>query len=66
MGLELLHATMKFHPGRFDIGGVMRLLGNDDAAERLKRGETGSAVVRSYASDLAQFRKTREKYLIYN
>jgi uncharacterized protein YbbC (DUF1343 family) len=44
----------------------MRLLGNDDAAECLKRGETGSAVVKSYASDLAQFRKTREKYLIYN
>jgi uncharacterized protein YbbC (DUF1343 family) len=66
MGLELLHATMKFHPGRFDIGEVMRLLGNDDAAERLKRGETGSAVFKSYASDLAQFRKTREKYLIYN
>ena len=66
MGLELLHATMKFHPGRFDVGGVMRLLGNDDAAECLKRGETGSAVVKSYASDLAQFRKTREKYLIYN
>jgi uncharacterized protein YbbC (DUF1343 family) len=65
MGLELLHATMKFHPGRFDIGGVMRLLGNDEAAARLKRGETGSAVVRSYASDLDQFRGTREKYLIY-
>ncbi len=65
MGLELLHATMKWHPGKFDIGGVMRLLGNDNAAELLKRGETGSAVARSYASDLDQFRKVREKYLLY-
>jgi uncharacterized protein YbbC (DUF1343 family) len=65
MGLELLHATMEFHPGRFDIGGVMRLLGSDDAAARLKQGETGSAVAGSYASDLDQFRRTREKYLIY-
>jgi uncharacterized protein YbbC (DUF1343 family) len=65
MGLELLCATMKFHPGEFNIDGVMRLLGNEDAAGRLKRGETGSAVVKSLASDLDQFRKTREKYLIY-
>ena len=65
MGLELLYATMKFHPGKFDLDGVMRLLGNEDAAGRLKRGETGSAVVKSYAPDLDQFRKTREKYLIY-
>ena len=65
MGLELLYATMKFHPGKFNLEGVMRLLGNEDAAGRLKRGETGSAVVKSYAPDLDQFRKTREKYLIY-
>ena len=65
MGLELLYATMKFHPGKFDLDGVMRLLGNEDAAGRLKRGETGSAVVKGYAPDLDQFRKTREKYLIY-
>jgi len=65
LGLELLYATMKFHPGKFNLEGVMRLLGNEDAAGRLKRGETGSAVVKSYAPDLDQFRKTREKYLIY-
>jgi uncharacterized protein YbbC (DUF1343 family) len=65
MGLELLYATMKFHPGKFNLDGVMRLLGNEDVAGRLKRGEAGSAVVKSYAPDLDQFRKTREKYLIY-
>jgi len=65
LGLELLYATMKFHPGKFNLDGVMRLLGNEDAAGRLKRGEAGSAVVKSYAPDLDQFRKTREKYLIY-
>ena len=65
MGLELLHATMKLHPGKFNLDGVTRLLGNEDAAGRLKRGETGSSVVKSYAPELDQFRKTREKYLIY-
>ena len=65
MGLELLAATLKFHPGKFDVEGVMRLLGNDDAAARLKRGDTGSAVNDSLQGDLVAFRKMREKYLLY-
>ena len=65
MGLELLAATLKFHPGKFDVEGVMRLLGNDDAAARLKRGDTGSAVNDSLQGDLTAFRKMREKYLLY-
>jgi uncharacterized protein YbbC (DUF1343 family) len=65
MGLELLHATLKFHSTQFDLNGVMRLLGNDDAAARLKRGETGSEVSSSFQSYVEQFRKRREKYLLY-
>lgn len=65
MGLELLHATLKFHPDKFDLNTVMRLLGNDDAAARLKRGETGSEVSRSFRKDVEQFRDLRRKYLLY-
>jgi uncharacterized protein YbbC (DUF1343 family) len=66
VGLELLHITLKLHPGRFDIGGIMRLLGNDEAEERLKRGETGSEVSQALQANLAEFRTTREKYLTYS
>ena len=66
IGLELLYVTLKYHPGKFDLDGIMRLLGNDDAALRLKRGETGSKVNQSFEKDLAQFRRLREKYLIYS
>ncbi len=45
LGMELLSATLKFHPGKFDLDGVMRLLGSDEAAARLKRGETGRDVL---------------------
>ena len=65
MGLELLSATLKFHPGRFDVDGIMRLLGNEDAGARLKRGETGTEVNESFQKDLAEFKKIRERYLMY-
>jgi uncharacterized protein YbbC (DUF1343 family) len=65
MGLELVHATLQFHPGLFNVDSIMRLLGNEDAGARLKRGETGSEVNRSFQKDLAQFRKVRQQYLLY-
>jgi uncharacterized protein YbbC (DUF1343 family) len=66
LGLELLAATLKFHPGKFTLDKkIMLLLGSDKAAERLNRGETGSQVNESLRDELAEFRKIREKYLLY-
>jgi hypothetical protein len=65
MGLELLAATLKFHPGKFDLDGVMRLLGNDEAAERLKRGETGRQVLDAMRAQTEEFARIRAKYLLY-
>jgi uncharacterized protein YbbC (DUF1343 family)/CubicO group peptidase (beta-lactamase class C family) len=65
LGLELLHITLKLHPGKFDLGGVMRLLGSDEAAARLKRGETGRQVLDSIRGEVAEFGRIRAKYLLY-
>jgi uncharacterized protein YbbC (DUF1343 family) len=66
LGLELLAATLKFHPGKFTLDRkIMLLLGNDKAAERLKRGETGSEVNEGLAGELEEFRSIRAKYLLY-
>ena len=66
LGLELLAATLKFHPGKFIIDRkIMLLLGNDKAAERLKRGQTGSEVNESLGEELKDFRSIRAKYLLY-
>jgi uncharacterized protein YbbC (DUF1343 family) len=65
LGMELLAATLKFHPGKFDLAGVMRLLGNDEAAARLKRGETGREVLDAMRGRTEEFRKVRAKYLLY-
>jgi uncharacterized protein YbbC (DUF1343 family) len=65
-GMELLSATLKFHPGKFDLNGVMRLLGSDEAAERLKRGETGREVLQAMRGQLEEFGRIRAKYLLYS
>ncbi len=66
LGLELLAATLKFHPGKFTLDRkIMLLLGSDKAAERLKRGETGSQVNDSLRDEVSEFRKIRAKYLLY-
>jgi uncharacterized protein YbbC (DUF1343 family) len=66
LGLELLAATIKLHPGKFDVKAGIRLLGSDDAAARLVRGETGAQVNESIQKDLAAFRKQRQPYLLYD
>lgn len=65
MGMELLSATLKFHPGKFDLNGVMRLLGSDEAAERLNRGETGREVLQAMRGQLDEFGRIRARYLLY-
>jgi uncharacterized protein YbbC (DUF1343 family) len=65
MGMELLSATLKFHPGKFQLESVMRLLGSDEAALRLNRGETGGEVLQAMRGQLEEFGKIRAKYLLY-
>jgi uncharacterized protein YbbC (DUF1343 family) len=65
LGMELLAATLKFHPGQFDIATVIRLLGSDEAAARLKRGETGRQVLGAMRGQLEEFLKIRARYLLY-
>jgi uncharacterized protein YbbC (DUF1343 family) len=66
MGMELLSATLKFHPGKFQLENVMRLLGSDEAAARLNRGETGREVLQAMRGQLEEFGRIRAKYLLYD
>ncbi len=65
LGMELLSATLKFHPDKFDLETVMRLLGSEEAAARLKRGETGRDVLEAMSGRTEAFREVRAKYLLY-
>ncbi len=65
MGLALLAATLRFHPGKFDLDKTMRLLGSDDVAARLRRGESVETIEASFQPELREFLKVRERYLLY-
>ncbi len=65
MGVEMLAAVLKFHPEKFQLETVMRLLGSDEAAARLKRGESGRAILAAMRSQLDEFLRTRAAYLLY-
>jgi uncharacterized protein YbbC (DUF1343 family) len=65
-GLALLSATLRFHPGKFELDNkTMRLLGSDDVAARLKRGEDVNAIETAFQPQLREFIKMREQYLLY-
>jgi uncharacterized protein YbbC (DUF1343 family) len=63
MGMELLAATMKFHPGKVEP--TMRLLGSDDVLAKLKAGKSGKQILDEGKPQLEQFKQIRAKYLIY-
>ena len=59
MGMELLSATMKFHPGKFEP--TMRLLGSDEVLAKLKAGASGREIVVSARAEVEQFRRIRSR-----
>lgn len=63
MGFELVAATMKFHPGKFQP--APHLLGNDAVLAKLKAGKSGKQILEEARAPLEQFRHIREKYLLY-
>ena len=65
LGMELLAATLKYHPGKFDLREVMRLLGNEEAAERLRQGQSGRQVLEALRPGVDAFRQRRARYLLY-
>ena len=63
MGMELLAATMRFHPGKVEP--TMRLLGSDEVLAKLKAGKSGREILDEALPQLEQFKRIRGKYLIY-
>ena len=63
MGMELLAAAIRFHPGKVEP--TMRLLGSDEVLAKLKAGESGRQILEEARPQLEQFRRLRAKYLIY-
>jgi len=57
-----LHAV---HPGRWDERGLEKMLMSKDAIRAIDKGAPPDAIAATWSAELARFRETREKYLLY-
>jgi uncharacterized protein YbbC (DUF1343 family) len=65
LGVELLSAVLKFHPGKFNPDVVTRLIGNQDTIDRIKAGEDPRAIAATWKNAEQKFLKVRARYLLY-
>ena len=66
-GLTLISALHRLYPGKFEIDKVIRLLGNQQALDALKRGEPPADILRAADRDapMRAFLSGRQKALLY-
>jgi uncharacterized protein YbbC (DUF1343 family) len=66
MGLEIADALHRMYPEQFHLEKTIELLGSKATLDALEHGERPSEIVSGWSADLARFRATREKYLLYH
>jgi hypothetical protein len=66
LGLTLVSALQELYPDNFEIDGVMDLLGNAGAMERLKAGQSPEAIIQKSGRDFRNFLSKRRASLIYD
>ena len=64
-GIEIAVALRRLYPADWKVDSYLRLLVNADALERVKRGEAPEEILKSWNTQIEEFRRTREPYLLY-
>jgi uncharacterized protein YbbC (DUF1343 family)/CubicO group peptidase (beta-lactamase class C family) len=64
-GIEIAVALHRLFPSEWKVDSYSRLLVNADSLEHLKRGDSAEEIVRSWEPSLENFRRVRERVLIY-
>jgi uncharacterized protein YbbC (DUF1343 family)/CubicO group peptidase (beta-lactamase class C family) len=65
MGVEIASALHKLYPQNFQLGQTIQLLGSRKTVEELENDEAPSRIVVGWQKQINEFRKMRQKYLIY-
>src|SRR5271167_4931109 len=66
VGLEIADALHRLYPERFEITKMTDFLGAQTTVDALIQYQPPATIIAGWASDLAQFRTLRAKYLLYN
>jgi uncharacterized protein YbbC (DUF1343 family) len=65
MGVTIVWELKQLFGDKFQIDGVNRLLKNDRTMETIKSADDPKKVAPTWENELAEWKKTREKYLLY-
>jgi uncharacterized protein YbbC (DUF1343 family)/CubicO group peptidase (beta-lactamase class C family) len=65
VGITLASTLQRLYPNEFALDKVQHLLQYPPAIEAIKAGKSLAAIKQSWTSDLEEFKKRREKFLIY-
>jgi uncharacterized protein YbbC (DUF1343 family) len=65
LGLELAQALWKLYPMHFAVDKTVTLVGNAETVARVKNGDNPAWIVSDWTDLLAEFRRLRAKYLLY-
>jgi len=65
LGIEVAVALRDLHPVDWERKNFLQLLANRDTFERLERGETAEAIVKSWSKGIDEFRARRARFLLY-
>jgi uncharacterized protein YbbC (DUF1343 family) len=65
LGIEILCALQRLHPGRFEIDKALGLVGSRAALRAIKEGQEPDAIAASWQPQLDEFRSMRARYLLY-
>jgi uncharacterized protein YbbC (DUF1343 family) len=65
VGLEIATALYRLYPEQFQLRSAVRLLGSQEAIERIQAGDDPAAIGASWARDEARWRLLRGRYLMY-
>lgn len=65
LGIELVYALYKLYPKQFMIDKTLPLIGARWVLKAIKEQQDPQFIVRQWKKQLEQFRKIREKYLLY-
>ncbi len=65
MGVEMLAALWRLYPQEFKLDGTLRLVGSHKVVDSIRAGESPSRIWYDWQESLENFKKIREKYLLY-
>ena len=65
-GIYLIHTMKTMYPDKYETRGSLdRLYGSDAFSKALEAGTPAQEIIAGYQPGLEQFKKAREKYLMY-